>query len=245
MILAKLTEYGMAGMEQFLDSLNTDSPEDWPEYMLHEREYSEVLPGRTKVRQLDFESRFDLAVYVDEILEQAGLVGSPGSIPTELWAWLGLCWFEQICGKQEDGTYSYKAGERARWIPALDNFRKKYRHLVAGPWLIYNANRDKPERARCILSQRPGRPGELAEQIVNRTEILTNSIALETATRLYVDPSSGELRKGAAGKDGGSVRRYTTVLSQYDLTHDLRSLSVDQLVELLPDEFSRFRDQAG
>jgi hypothetical protein len=72
--------------------------------------------------------------------------------------------------------------------------------------------------------------------------ILTNSVALETATRLYVDPIAGELRRGAASDGGGAVKRYISVLSQYDLTYDLRSLSVDQLVEMLPDEFSRFRD---
>ena len=43
-----------------------------------------------------------------------------------------------------------------------------------------------------------------------------------------------------SAKSPGSPRRFADVLSQLDLTWDLHSLSVEQLLELLPSEFDEF-----
>jgi hypothetical protein len=89
------------------------------------------------------------------------------------------------------------------------------------------------------------RPGEIVEQIVARSEILTNANAVEVATAIYFDPRSGSFKRGAAGKGGGSVRRLADVLNQFDLTWDLYWMSAAGILAKLPGEFDRFRRPAS
>lgn len=240
MILAQLTEDGTRVFEQFLDSLGTDEPEDFPDYVLYEAEYSKPIEGRVLVAQKSFDTRIEFAGYIDEILEEAGLADE--SIEPAVWAWLAMCFFEQVCPKKRSG--SYESIERARWIP-VDDFRKKYRHLIYGPWSVYRANKDKPSRALCVLSQRPGRPGELAEQIMGRVDVLSNKVTLEAATLLYIDQATKLPKLRAASKGAGSVRRLALYWNQLSLTYDLRSMTSEALVAMLPGEYDEFRTSEG
>jgi hypothetical protein len=88
------------------------------------------------------------------------------------------------------------------------------------------------------------RPGEIVEQIVARSEIITNPHAVEVATTIYFDPKSGSFKRGAAGKGGGSVRRLADILNQFDLTWDLYWMSAVSILAKLPGEFDRFRPAA-
>jgi hypothetical protein len=86
-------------------------------------------------------------------------------------------------------------------------------------------------------------PGDIVEQIASRQEIITNRGIMQAASSLYYDSSSIKPRRGAATKDGkGTVRRFTDILNQFDVTWDLYSLEASDVIQMLPDEFSRFRN---
>ena len=110
---------------------------------------------------------------------------------------------------------------------------------MAGPYGIYRAHRDHPERALALLCQHPGRPGELVEQLASRQQVVTNSAIVGTATRLFVDSGTRKLRKNSGGKGKGSPRRLVAVLDQFDVTWDLSSLTELELADMLPEEFKQ------
>jgi hypothetical protein len=237
MTLRRLTTAGLARLSDFLDSLNTNVPKAVPSNLLEDAEASTALNVDVDIEQRTFETRFDLARYLDSKLTASGLVEIVQDIG--LWAWLALYYFDQLCPRDESGRR--RAGERAKWIPAVDDYRKYYRHLVAGPYRIYRAHYDNPLRAFAALAGPPDRPGEIAEQLASRQEIVTNKTAMELATLMYIDRKSHRPKRGAAGSGPGSARRLADVLNQYELTWDLYALDTLTLLNLMPAEFDRFR----
>lgn len=90
-----------------------------------------------------------------------------------------------------------------------------------------------------VLANPPHTPGEVAEQLASRQEIITNPAVMATATKLYVNDDGG-LKRGAAGRGAGSARRLAEVLRQFDVNWDLFSMSSNQIYDMLPGEFESF-----
>ena len=188
--------------------------------------YSEPISNAGEVEERQFESRFAVGEYFNSVLTE---------VPDQrTWAWLAAFYYDELC---PDG----RPGERARWVPALSNFQRYYRHLLAGPYLVYKAHLSSPRRAMAVLANRPHQPGDIAEQLVSRQEIVTNPAVMEVATRLYIDPRNDSPKRGAGGQGPGSPRRLAAVVDQLDLTWDLYALTSEQLLDLLPSEFDAFR----
>jgi hypothetical protein len=201
---------------------------------------SEELGCQVHIEEQTFASRFEAAGYLDEKFAASGLKGVERD--RGLWAWLSLFYFDQLC--PADGHGRRKPGELARWVPEVTNYQRYYRHLLAGPYRIYRAHRDDPERALALLCNPLDRPGDIVEQLASRQEIVTNRAVIQSATRLYIDPSTRKPRRGAGGKGGGSARRLADVLNQFDVTWDLYAMNPDGLIQLLPAEFNRFKPTA-
>jgi hypothetical protein len=160
-----------------------------------------------------------------------------------LWGWLSLYYFDQVCPKDVNGHR--KVRERARYIPAVSDFRKYYRHLLAGPYRVYRAHRLAPDNALVLLCGPLHRPGEIVEQLIARQEIVTNPNAVGLATKIYYDASTGSFRRGAAAKGNGSARRLADVLNQFDVTWDLYWMAPARLLAKLPAEFEKFTRKAA
>jgi hypothetical protein len=235
MIARRLTDNGMGRFAQFLDSLSGERPMEYPDALLEDDEVAPVVERRIEVEAREFADRFAAARYLDERF---------GSVPAVeydkgLWAWLALFYFGQICKVGRDGEH--RPGEIARWIPENDNYRKYYRHLLRGPFSIYRLHREDPARAMALLCGPVTEPGDVVEQLAARQELITNATVIKTATALYYDPDKRILRRGAAGRGPGSARRFADLLNQLDVTWDLYGMREDDLVKLLPSEFTRFR----
>ena len=237
MKLRKLNAQGIERMATFLDSLTTSTPEEIPSAILHDAATSEPVTGDIDIEQRAFSSRLEVATYLDERF------GDTETRPIErdrgIWAWLALLFFESLCPPAGDGRR--KPGARARWIPEVNNFRRYYRHLLAGPYLIYHAHRDDPSRAMILLCGPLNRMGDIVEQLASRQELVTNRAVVGAATKLYYDFGKRTPRRGAGGKGPGSPRRLADILNQLDLTWDLYAMSEGDLVARLPSEFDRFK----
>jgi hypothetical protein len=85
------------------------------------------------------------------------------------------------------------------------------------------------------------KPGEIAEQLASRKELVTNRAVAEAATRLYYDSAKNSFKRGAGSDVRGAARRLATLLNQLDLTWYLYGLTAAELLQLLPKEFDRFR----
>ena len=85
------------------------------------------------------------------------------------------------------------------------------------------------------------KPGEIAEELASRKELVTNPAVVEAATALYYDAASGSFKRGAGAKARGAPRRFADLLNQLDLTYYLYGMNTSELLALLPKEFDRFR----
>ncbi len=233
MELRRLTDSGLSAFEGFLDSCTTDTPLSYPESALTDPMQSEPVNAEVNLERLPFASRFALAEYLDGRFDTANF--HPQRNDTELWAWLACFFFPVICTKSPAGKW--KPGSLVRWIPRSSDPRRYYRHLIAGPYAIYRAHRDDPQRALAALCQRPGSPGDLVEQLASRQQIITNPAIMQVASDLFVDATTGKQNRRANSKKAGGARRFIDVLAQFDVTWDLSMMSVDALHALLPAEF--------
>lgn len=236
MKMRRLNEEGIRRMAAFLDSLTTEAPEAYPGSILSDSSTSEALSVVVSIEPRQFRRRYEAAHFLHERLSSSRLPEPERD--AGLWAWLALFWFDQLCPPDETGKR--RPGEQARWIPRLDSARRYYRHLLLGPYLIYAAHADNPQRAMCVLCQPLHSPGDVVEQIAARPQLVTSSAVVGAATRLYCT-GGGALRRGAGGKGAGSARRLGDVIMQFDRTFDLHALDDVRLLEMLPREFDRFR----
>jgi len=155
-----------------------------------------------------------------------------------LWAWLSLFFFDSVC-PLKDGNR--KPGQRYRHIAEVGNYRRYYRHLLLGPFLIFRFYSKTPESALALLWQPLDKPGDVVGQIAAYQELITNAGVVEAATQLYYNPTTKRERKGAQNKEKGGARALVTVLNQFDVTWDLYGMTAPEIDAMLPKEFARFR----
>ncbi len=130
MMLRKLNKSGIQKFADFLDSLKETPFVESPDSLLIDAEASESLPVQVDIEKRGFRNRFEAAAYLDGKLSLSGLTDLERD--AGLWSWLSLFYFDQLCPLDSSGKR--KLHERARLIPEVSNYRKYYRHLLAGPY---------------------------------------------------------------------------------------------------------------
>jgi hypothetical protein len=233
MELRRFNTAGIGVFQEFLDSFNGTTSMPWPESALTDPTYSESVAPTVIIERMPFATRFELAQHLHERFEAEGFRATNSE--TGMWAWIACYYFNEICPTSRGGIQ--QPGSAPRWIPRSSDWRRYYRHLVAGPYGIYRAHRDQPKRAMALLCQRPGRPGDLVEQMASRQQIVTNPVIMQLATDWFVDPATGQQRKNANSKGRGGPRRLIGVLDQFDVTWDLAAMATHDLRSRLPPEF--------
>ena len=234
MKLHRLTEEGLIALEHALYEMKSAPDSDLPAELL--RGAGLVVPLEPSIEPGRFTSRFAFAAHIDEVMSTASLRSLQRD--AGLWGWLTVLYFDQLCPRNEGGYR--KVGALPRYLPSFDSWRHYYRHLLAGPWFIFAAHRDAPERTMALLAGPLDAPGDVVEQLASRQEIVTCPGVVEAITNLYFNRRTGKLRRGVASKGPGSARRLPLVLRQFDLTWDLFSMTGAEVIQMLPAEFDRF-----
>lgn len=241
--IRRLTPAGAVEYATLLDNIRNGSITT-VDYEVHIRPIaqgtrtSQALPGSPAFVDSDrrFATRFELAMYLHPIVCATG-VAEP-LLESGMWEWLSLIWIDQLA-RSKSGAL--EVGEKARYL-VLEQ-RKRYRHLVLGPYEVYYHNRDNPQDAFCLLYTRPALPGELVGQLGAKLKVVQARAVVSAATKLYM--SGTRHRKGAMSKGRGSARRFNAVIEQLDRTFDLQSMSPTDFLQLLPTEFDSWKAKAG
>lgn len=236
MKICRLNTKGIADFAAWLEALRKDPGLVPPLHLLTDESTSVQLGKVIHLEAQVFPSRFKAAEYLFDALANENLVNVVGD--TGLWAWLSLFFIDTVCPPSAHGIR--KPGALARYIPESSNFKRYYRHLLAGPYRIYRAHRDDPQRAMALLCKPVDAPGEVAEQLSAYQQIVTNRGLIELATKLYFSSDTQNLKRGASGKGGGSARRLPHILEQFELTWDLYSATPEELASIMPSEFAKF-----
>lgn len=243
--LRRFNDLGMGRFRELIHSaqqgqaVNTDDllndgalTEDLPGGILLEADGNSLQPHAT---------RRQVAERLLDLLEPAEAI--PGYLVARdrsLWSWLSALWLPALTTKR-NGKVAYRHVER--YIP-VDDWRKYYRHLLLGPYLIGRAFRKDLDIVMSILATPVAEPGEVVAQLAASEEIAQSNTVQGAATALYFDKSTGRIRRGAAGKSEegkGEARRLAALVNQLRLTWDLESMTPEEFLELLPTEFDRFR----
>lgn len=231
---------GVAAFANYRARLTLEPTLQAPVEMLEDPALSDVISDYVEVATRSFANRLEAGRFLDELITAAGI-----NLPERdrgLWTWLTLLFFDEVC--PADGNGRRDPQDEARLLPLLDNHQRFYRHLLLGPFLVVRAHRDQPERALAFLKQPLWKPGDIVEQLASRKELVTNRAVAEAATRLYFNSTTGAFKRGHSSKIRGGPRRLASLLNQLDLTWYLYGMTADEVLNLLPKEFDRFRSAA-
>lgn len=232
--LRRFNDVGMRAFAQWLGGGDATNP---PIAYLDDSTLSDEWRGGADVEVRKFSSKLDLGAHLhaalgadwEEALDDAGLL-----------AWLSLAFHESTMMNAAGKPY---LGQASRHLVATDNQWKSYthshRHLVRSAIFFFGKF---GELARVFLAGHPSEHSKIEEQIGSRkTEGLPFSRPIaEAVSKLYFDPVTGKIQRGAASNRGGAIERFVKVTRQFDLTFDVQGLSGKELVSLLPKEFERF-----
>ncbi len=246
MRLRRLNDGGLDRMRTFLESLTTDAPENYVGNILTDSVQSEALPVEIDIdEQRHFSRRFELATY---LYERLAPLRTPKFMNIErdrgLWSWLALLWFDQLCPPDRNGRL--QPGDDSRWIPLQDDPRRYYRHLLLGPYLMYRTHAASPPILEPVLSSALHvSTSEVFRTLIETQQFVTSAPVVTLIGRLYYNARTGRLIRGVGTKRAGGVRRLGDLLRQLDLTFDLHSITTDNLLTLMPEEFQAMRRRAN
>ena len=127
-----------------------------------------------------------------------------------------------------------------------DRSNRYYRHNFFSAFFVYESHVDNLSDVEALLYRKIDEPkGEFLEQVLATSDV-AHSVGARLANRLYFDAVRREIRPGASSKGPGTVRRLTAAyLNQIKLNIDFKSMSVEELLKVLPSEFDRFKVPAA
>lgn len=234
-----LNDNGIEKFKDFLNRVRTGSKEAPPFELLTDEETSDSFDVDIELKEIYFENRYDLGKYLTEILKQFDR--HKISRNHRLWNWLTLYFFDSICKKDIDGIRKILRPE----LYILDskyNYLRYYKHLIRTPWL---AVLDHGVMAKILFANTRGVRSDIEETLAASQQVLGNKTIISAAYLLYFDKNTEKPKRGAAGKGAGSPRRLTAVIQQLELTFDIQSCTSFQFLELLPQEFKKFKSSSN
>lgn len=185
-----------------------------------------------------FDSKIELGDYLDRCFKGNGIRRDEVLGNNGLWTWLAYIWFDQLA-PEGDGERNIK--EEAKYICSSD-YRDYYRHLIAGPYMIYSLH--GRENSRIFLYSPIYEHNDFIEQFASRQFIISYPNIVEAITKLYLDSTTETPKKGAQSRNRrGNIRRFVKIIQQFELTYDIYSMGSGQILKLLPDEFNEWRQQ--
>ncbi|CAB1058537.1 hypothetical protein D1BOALGB6SA_3293 [Olavius sp. associated proteobacterium Delta 1] len=239
MIIRKLTDKGIERFRDYLVELRQDSKTPPPFILLENSEFSAPIEGDPEVEPQTFSTRLELAQYLNQVLD--GIFNDSLQDDVQLWSWLSLYFFDQVCPVEENGLR--KPGRDYRHIlePGYPN---GHRHLLAGTYLVYSVYGLDENLSRLLLWTPLHLESKFHNQLAARQTLITNRGILDAADKMYFNESESKPKRGALMEKSspGTLLRFIDVIQQLDLTYDLYSLSGEEILALLPPEFDKWQD---
>lgn len=249
-LVCEMTPEGMREVREYLSILR-----DGKRLRTWEKDLDELLtdPGNAQpvypeahVQHRSFANRREAGEYLKRILEPLGV----GQVAENhaLWSWLGMFYFEQATARDREGNPKPSASDAAYILDpetqdASDLTGYRHRLMVAYETYVRHG-----ERAWCMLDQPLHRLETFTLFILGSSMLFNADGIVELAHLLYADEKRRRYKTGfagggkkLAGRVPGSLQRLIEVLNQLYMTHDVYGMTAQQLLELLPPEFDRWR----
>lgn len=193
---------------------------------------------RGKLENLtNYTKRFELAEYFFNLFKENSDLYLCRT-ESGFWNWISARYLLDLLQSLESASINTRIGGVERWVLTRNTLRY-HRHLVSGPFFAYEANFPNPRNAMCQLATNVLDPGELVERISGKRDLASGNVCL-LATLLYYDNIKNSLRAGHTSPFG-NPKAFSRFFSQLDRTVDYESLSVKDLLELLPENFHKWK----
>ena len=228
---------GESKFREYITALREEPSTTCP-YLNIEPYSMEFIPHIEVDRDISFNSKMELAEYINEKFNEADIRREEITGESGLWTWLAYLWFNSLtCFDPSRGNRIIR--EEAKYICSSD-YRDYYRHLVAGPYSIYSLH--GPELSKIFLYSPTHEHNDFIEQIASRQFLISHPNLVEVLFRLYWDNSRERPKSGAQSRNkAGTLRRFVKVIQQLELTYDVYSLSAEEIIHLLPEEFNKWK----
>lgn len=231
-----LTDKGTEAFRGYIVEAKTDPKKPPPIDQLSHKPWSSEFIIYIEIHDLSVKTRMELGKQLVQLFKSNGverkdIINNPG-----IWSWLALMWFDCLCPVKDDGTR--KVRDASRYICSND-YTDYYRHLVASSWDLYYLHED---HSRLFLWTPLDTHNDFIEQLASRQNIITNKALIESFDYLYWDSKLGRPKIGAQNRNkAGNFRRFLSFIQQIDLTYDLHTLSAEEILALLPVEYSPWK----
>lgn len=237
--IRRFTDAGLSATREFLNSLRLGSEVDVDELLTSDA-HTVLMSSDVAFEVKSFEDRQEAAEFFHELLQPLTAHYQDLERDAGLWTWLSLKWLD-VLAPIDPLTGRRLVRQTERYVLRPHDFQTYYRHYLSGPYRIYKAHYDDVSRVRAVLATPVTSPGEVVEQIASKQDIISNASLMGAVTALYVDPITNRLKRGSGGSGGGSPRRLSDVLYQFDQTWDTSAMQPEEIISLLPAEFDRFK----
>ena len=231
---------GIIAFQNFLQATRDKANPPNPVELLDDSGLIEVRYEKLMVESRSFASRRDAADYFHQQFREVPSVELRND--AGMWTWLSLFYFDQIC-PEIDGERKVRNDYTYVFMP--DQSMYFYRHLLFIAWY---AKAVAPEHNRLFLDTTLHQLDKFTEDIFKRLYLTRIECIFEVLDRLYWDRGTNRPRKGVNSPRnvvaGDLIHRFPTRIRQLEKTYDLMSLTADQLLELLGDEFSHLASPA-
>jgi len=230
----RMLQKGEDSFREFLNQVRENK--SFPKPDLNNEPFSEEFSPRIIIDDMiTFKSKQELAEYLNKVFEISGVkredvIGDKG-----LWTWLAYTWFEQITNNR----CNILKREEHYICTSPSNYRRYYIHLVAPCYIIYSLY--GLPISKLFVYNPPWEINDFTERVAANQFIISHKNIMEAIYRLYFDERSGRPKRGASSDEEGSVRRFIKVIQQFEFTYDIYSMSSDQIINLLPPEFNRWK----
>jgi len=232
--LRSFNQKGIASVKDFLKALRDGGRNQNPIELLDDRSLTRIDYEDISVESRGFATRRDAAKYFHQKFEAIPSIELRSN--AGLWTWLSLFYFDQIC-PEIDGLRKVRNDYTYIFMP--DQSMYFYRHLLFVAWYVKHVS---PTYNRLFLDTTVHQLDRFTEDVFKRLYLTRIDCIFEVLDRLYWDRQTNRPRKGvnSPGKTtaGDLIHRFPTRIRQLEKTYDLMSLSTDQLLQLLGDEFS-------
>lgn len=236
--LRRFTDYGLIEVERLLTT-SSDSSGIALTALLTRDDLTELISEPTDVTPQDFKNRWECGKFFHNLIEQKrSEIHRDPETDRGLWTWLAVAWFNYL--KKPDAKDG--AGwQTERWILGL-RWSRYYKHLLAGPWIVFRKHSDSPDFCKVLLLPEITKPGhDISEHFLCKYELVNSPGFVAVLNDLYLSADGTGYKKGMQGNGKGTVKRLRLFTGQLELTYDLMSLTRERILELLPSEFDRFR----
>jgi hypothetical protein len=237
MMVRQFNPSGIAAFKKFLREARLKPHTPVPQHLLEDDERTEKLAAKMVVEPQHFGTRREAADYLTRLL--APLPDDDVRQNAGLWTWLTLFFFDEVCPVR-GGVRSVRNDYSYVFEPK--NSKHFYRHLLFIAW--YLARVAKPHD-RLFMNAPLSSLDAVTENVMKRLYLTRIPCIFEVLDRLYWDEARGKARRGIVNhrevKPGDLRNRFPIRIRQLEKTYDLVSLTADQLIELLGDEFQQLK----